>query len=46
MADETASTRAWLANLAAIIEELEIKVVPLLWIASRRAWKLKPLWQE
>ena len=46
MVDQTARTQAWLADLAAIINEMEVKEVPPLRIVSKRSRKLKPLWEE
>jgi hypothetical protein len=46
MVDQTARTQAWLADLAAIINEMEIKEVPPLRVVRKRSRKLKPLWEE
>lgn len=46
MVDQTARTQAWLADLAAIINEMEIEEVPPLRDVRKRSRKLKPLWEE
>ena len=46
MIDQTARTRACLADLAAIITEIETKEVPPPQVVRKRTPALKPLWEE
>lgn len=46
MVDQTARTQAWLADLAAIIDEMEDKAVSPLRVVRKRSRKLKPVWEE
>lgn len=46
MVDQTPRTKAWLADLEAIITEIEIKEVPSPRITRKRRRTLKPLWKE
>ena len=47
MLDHTARTQAWLADLAAIVAEIDANGLPALQRpAPKRARKLKPLWEE
>jgi len=46
MVDQTPRTKAWLADLAAIIAEVEIKEVPSPSVTRKRRRTLKPLWEE
>ena len=46
MVDQTLRAKAWLADLAAIITEMEIKEVPSPRVTRTRRRTLKPLWEE
>ncbi len=46
MSDHTTRTQAWLADLAAIIAEIEANGMPAPRPTTKRARKLKPLWEE
>lgn len=46
MLDQSARTRAWLMDLAAINAEIEVDVLPAPRRAQKRARKLKPRWEE
>ena len=46
MLDQTTRTQAWLADLAAIIAEMDTNRLPSPRIARKRARRLKPLWEE
>ena len=46
MVDQTSRTKAWLADLAAIITEMEIKEVSSPRVTRKRRRMLKPLWDE
>ena len=46
MLKPTARTQAWLADLAAIIIEIDIEGLPSPRAPRKRRRKLKPLWEE
>ena len=46
MVDQTPRTKAWLADLEAIITEIEIKRAPSPRVTRKRRRALKPLWEE
>ena len=46
MLDHTARTQAWLADLAAVVAELDVRGYCVPRPARKRRGKLKPLWEE
>ncbi len=46
MVDQTPRTKAWLADLEAIITEIEIKKAPSPRVTRKRRRTLKPLWED
>lgn len=46
MIDQSARTQTWLADLAAIVAEIEAHGMPVPRPSTRRVRKLKPLWEE